>query len=90
MTDTLFMAILALDSYTPRTKDAVVGDATVLAASSTAANSPEVAAGFYAGAYQLPDGSIVISYRGTVINPLSTFWDDIWNGWGVATGWRRS
>ncbi len=42
-----------------------IGDATFLKQSDSKLDSPEVAAGFYAAAYQLPDGEVVISYRGT-------------------------
>ena len=81
--DPLLMAVLAIDSYSPRLAGAIVGDATVIQASSTKADSPEVAAGFYAAAYQLPDGSIVISYRGATSGVTVR---DILNGWPLGAG----
>jgi hypothetical protein len=74
MNEDLFRAILAMDSYNrgynagitglsddPNTTQ--IGNATVAARSSSLQNSPEVAAGFYAIAYNW-NGETVISYRG--------------------------
>lgn len=79
--DALFMAILAMNSYSTDSVGTVIGNATII--KNTALDDAANAAGFYAVAYQLPDGSIVISYRGT--DPGVEVADAI-NGWGVALG----
>jgi len=66
-----------------------IGSATLLKQSSTVIDTPETDAGFYAAAYQLADGSIVISYRGTdqlTALPWDKFGSDIWNGYSLAVG----
>jgi predicted alpha/beta hydrolase len=70
----LSYAILALDSYN-RGYDpylpnlggigSAVGSYQIVKQSVTLSTSPEVAASFYAAAYQDASGNIVISYRGT-------------------------
>jgi len=70
----LFYAILSLDSYNRGYDPGVLGlgglgsntgGYTLIKQSSTEPLSPEVAASFYAAAYQDASGNIVISYRGT-------------------------
>ena len=67
-------AILALDAYNRGYNEGVpdlggigsiVGKWTFVEQSEIAVGSPEVAASFYAAAYQDASGNIVISYRGT-------------------------
>ena len=86
--DPMQMAILAMDVYNrdPSQPNAltnapgtVIGAAAILTDSSKMSGAQ--AAGFYAAAYQLPDGSIVISYRGT-----TSFATDGVNGWPVGAG----
>jgi len=65
-----------------------IGNAIVSSESNTAENSSEVAAGFYAVAYQTQYGT-VISYRGT--DNLAVFGSgesgsDIYNGWVQGAG----
>jgi hypothetical protein len=63
-----------------------IGNATVVGASSSRSNSPEVAAGFYAIAYDTEDYGTVISYRGTDFAPQGDFVTDIANGWAFGGG----
>ena len=78
MDDTLFRAILAMDSYNrgygagiSNLVDTGLGTATILFDAEDSESFPQGEddaaqdAGFYAIAYQLSDGSKVISYRGT-------------------------
>ncbi len=90
MNDTLLRAILAMDAYNRGYNSGIsavgnqIGSATVYKDALDESLLPAGAAqaiGFYAAAYQLADGSIVISYRGTdeyLLDPL--------NGYGVAIG----
>jgi hypothetical protein len=43
--------------------------------------------GFYAQAYELADGTKIISYRGTDTSSLSATAIDAWNGWRVGAGY---
>ena len=96
----LLYAILAMDSYNRGYGEGVeglggigssIGDAEFVVQSNIIATSDEVAAGFYASAYEV-DGAVVISYRGTDKNiALDTFWSDapgsdLWNGYGTFLG----
>lgn len=69
--DALQYAILSLDSYNQGYDPfvdhgkIVIGSMTKILESDIFANSDEVAASFYAAAYQDASGNIVISYRGT-------------------------
>lgn len=67
-----------------------IGDAKVIDASSSNPNSPEVAAGFYAIAYNTPFGQ-VISYRGTDDPSIFALdGSDIWHGWTFGAGFGTS
>lgn len=59
----------------------MLGSVEILASSSTILADSDLAIGFYALAYQLPDDSVTISYRGTDGPPL-----DAENGFGVGAG----
>jgi hypothetical protein len=88
----LFMAILAMDSYN-RGYDAGVnldgrgiGTATLLDKNLLTGSQ---SASFYAQAYNMADGTTVISYRGTDQKwPDWEKWTlgDVWNGWGLGRG----
>ena len=71
----LFLAILSMDSYHRgydpgiRLEGNSIGSATLFQQSDVENESPEVAAGFYAAAYDTQWGT-VISYRGTDFNGL--------------------
>ena len=87
MTNDLFLAILAMDAYN-RTggvssvglemPSMEIGNATVLSGPGNVLE--DTATGFYAQAYELSDGSKVISYRGTDDSR------DAWYGWRVGAG----
>ncbi|WP_299862495.1 hypothetical protein [uncultured Hoeflea sp.] len=74
MSKDLFLSILSMDSYNrgysagiadlSDDNETSIGNARIVRASSSLDTSPEVAAGFYAVAYQW-NGQTVISYRGT-------------------------
>ena len=95
-TDPLVCAILSMDAYArssepysvilPSSAGTPIGGATIIFDSVAALGSGSASSGFYAVAYQLPDGSIVISYRGTVAGEPSTLVADALNGWGVGLG----
>ena len=71
MTNDLFLAILAMDAYNRGYNPGIadlsdtvgmqIGTATISNRSSSLANSPEVAAGFYAVAYQWNGDTIMAS-----------------------------
>jgi hypothetical protein len=71
----LLYSILAMDSYNREYGEGVkvagdkIGSATFIPHNEYDISEPQFlawqAAGFYAAAYQLPDGEVVISYRGT-------------------------
>ncbi|UJW73550.1 calcium-binding protein [Rhizobium sp. SL42] len=100
MTQDLFMAILAMDSYNRGYNEGIaglggegerIGFATLSSQSDLQAGSEGVAAGFYAVAYDW-NGVTVISYRGTDVL-LNTPWDDnpsiggeIWNAYLTGLG----
>ena len=81
MNEDVFRAILAMDSYNRGygagvtglldTQGTQIGTAAISGRSSSAENSPEVNADFYAVAYNW-NGETVISYRGT-----DNIWSDI-------------
>lgn len=80
----LMQAILAMDVYHQGSNglnhgQTEIGTATLNKQSDISAESQEVAAGFYAAAYNW-NGTTVISYRGT--DQLS----DVWNGWISGAG----
>jgi Lipase (class 3) len=86
----LTYAILSLDSYNRGYDqgvlglggiDSSIGGYTILMESNTDPQSPEVAASFYADAYQDASGNIVISYRGTDDEA-----SDLVNCWGGGLG----
>ena len=63
-----------------------IGSASISRASSSDAASAEVAAGFYAIAYNTPYGQ-VISYRGTDdIGVFASDGSDFWHGWTFGAG----
>lgn len=87
----LSYAILALDSYNRGYNVGVPGlggigsqveNKTLIMQSKTLSTSPEVAASFYAAAYQDSSGNIVISYRGT-----DAPGGDLSTGWVTGTGY---
>jgi hypothetical protein len=81
---TLLQAILAMDAYNQGYDPGVLGVGNQIGEAvriDTALPSGAQAAGFYAAAYALADGSRVISYRGTDDLLLDPF-----TGWGVAFG----
>jgi hypothetical protein len=90
--DQLFSALLAMDTYQQGNDGALdtsklgnnggIGSASSL----SVAGGTDAAHGFFAQAYQLSDGSIVISYRGTDqgFTPLSS--PDFNYGYGVGAG----
>jgi|SRR5579872_389524 hypothetical protein len=89
MTDNLVMyAILALDSYNQgydaqlNVAGNQLGDATIL---NIAEPTDSQSVAFYASAYNW-NGQTVISYRGTNVTTASSFWGDVWNGYGVGAG----
>ena len=92
--DPLVCAILAMDVYNrgystgdlSPFQDTPIGGATIIFDSVAALGLGSASSGFYAVAFQLSDGSIVISYRGTVASNASTFMADALNGWGVGLG----
>lgn len=105
MDASLFRAILAMDSYN-RGNDTIgqsvvlptelgvtkLGDATISKQSDIFATSDDVAAGFYAIAYNYGSQKI-ISYRGTDKITNIPLWDDaagggsdMWNGYGTGAG----
>lgn len=70
----LLLAVLAMDSYNRGYNSGIsglgesgakIGRATLVRESDTAAGSEAVRSNFYASAYELADGSKVISFRGT-------------------------
>lgn len=86
----ILKAILALDSYNRGYNQGIIlpdggtlGDATIIAQSSSDAHSAEVGASFFAVAYKFPDNSVVISYRGT--DDWSLTAGDPPNAFGIAT-----
>jgi hypothetical protein len=82
----LFLAILSMDSYNRGYGQGMIlegnsiGSANISVQSDIDEESPEVAAGFYAIAYNW-NGKTVISYRGT-----DEFGPDIVNGYGIGAG----
>lgn len=99
----LFLALLSMDAYNrgyepgvgglPKPEDGFqIGLATYLTDSTDKLGLTDTqAAGFYAIAYSLPDGSKVISYRGTDQNAPALFagtgiGSDAINGYGLALG----
>jgi hypothetical protein len=94
----LLLAILAMDSYNRGYDPGIaglggagtqIGTATLQASPNSIDITAWQAAGFYAAAYELADGTVVISYRGTD-NPIplstETAVSDIWTGWISALG----
>jgi hypothetical protein len=97
----LLLAILAMDSYNRGYDEGIqglggpgtlIGTATFTEQSAIAPDTPGVNAGFYAAAYTLADGTVVISYRGTDKNIAFDSWwsdeagSDLWNGYGTSVG----
>lgn len=96
--DDIFLAILAMDAYNrgyssgielPDAKGTQIGSATIskTIADIVGFSANAEAIGFYAVAYDTPDGT-VISYRGTD-NPTFNPFDetgDVWRGWLFGTG----
>ena len=95
MTKDLLLAILAMDAYNrgygegiEGLSDAIgtkIGTATISEGSDTDADSSEVAAGFYAVAYDTEFGKI-ISYRGTNATSPDVLLTDVWTGWSAGLG----
>lgn len=94
MNNTLFKAILSIDSYNRGYNESAylpsiinstkVGDVTIVAQSDITQDSLEKNAGFYAAAYK-KGNDIIISYRGTdALFGGNGFGSDLWNGYGVA------
>ncbi|WP_156892485.1 hypothetical protein [Salaquimonas pukyongi] len=98
----LMYAILSMDVYNRGYGEGIeglgglgasIGTATITQQSDTGVNDPEVAAGFYAVAYEW-NGETVISYRGTDNDTFSSDPEsggsDVLNGWisggGYPTG----
>ncbi len=91
----LFLAILAMDAYNRGYNEGLVGlggigsqigNATFAVQSDINPNSPDVAASFYAAAYNW-NGQTVISYRGTDDLSLSA---DPLNGWTLGAGFSSA
>jgi Protein of unknown function (DUF2974) len=95
----LLLAILAMDSYNQGYDKGLfhgetqIGTATYLLGSEIVkdenGNRLDIAAGFYASAYTLADGTVVISYRGTdnpILLSTETAVSDITRGWISALG----
>ncbi len=90
----LFMAILSLDAYNR-------GDQPGFSVPSTNIDGPQVGTAtfivpyydkstpFSAAEYQLADGTIVISYRGTRF-PSSPDLGDVANGWTLSSGYSQA
>jgi hypothetical protein len=94
MTNDLFLAILAMDSYNRgydpgmEVTGAQIGNATLgLSSTDTAAGTPDgVTVGFYALSYSW-NGQTVISYRGTDDTlGLGDGASDLWRGWITGAG----
>ncbi len=98
-TATVLKAVLSMDAYNRGYNQGLIlggtkiGSATIVNDSGSLKENDvriDQPNGFYAIAYQMADGSNVISYRGT--DAFVTWpWDDksgsdIWNGWGVGRG----
>jgi hypothetical protein len=88
----LFMAILAMDSYNRGYDPGIsisgtsIGNATLRLQSDVQANSAERAAGFFAQSYTW-NGQTVISYRGTDdITGIGPGASDRWRGWITGAG----
>jgi hypothetical protein len=85
----LFLAILALDSYNHgynqglKVDSTAIGNATII--DDTVNNSNYKSLGFYATVYSW-NSKTVISYRGTDFNPASELAKDIGYGWTGALG----
>jgi hypothetical protein len=87
-------ALLALDAYNQGYGRGVnngttkIGSATLITDSSEEFDEVSTAAaGFYAAAYRLEDGTTVISYRGTDnTDVFDTTSGDLYTGWVAATG----
>ncbi len=85
-----FLSLLSMDSYNRgyapgiKLEGNFLGSANLFQQSDIRATSPEVAAGFYAAAYNTQWGA-VISYRGTDFDggPDTA---DVLNGWAFAAG----
>lgn len=92
MSNELFHAILAMDSYNrgygaklTGLSDAIgtkLGNATVIGSAGDAAAQAD---GFYAIAYEL-NGQKIISYRGTDDTSVLSSASDLWNGWVQGAG----
>jgi hypothetical protein len=88
---TAFLALLAMDSYNQGYASEVTGDRPQIGdATRLAVDHPNgsVAAGFYATAYQLSDGTIVILYRGTdnMGGNAAAGGNDLTNGYPIGAG----
>jgi hypothetical protein len=95
MDSVLLRAILAMDAYNrgynagiKNLNESPIGDATFF---KDKGDTTAQAAGFYAVAYTLADGSKVISYRGTDQNEPgliagTEFGSDLFNGYGLGIG----
>jgi hypothetical protein len=90
----LFLALLSMDSYNRGYNPGIsglggigtgIGGTTLISQSAIGETSAEVAAGFYAAAYNTEYGT-VISYRGTDINNGLPSADDVLNGWQIGGG----
>jgi len=102
MNEQLLRAILAMDAYNrgynvgTKVSGSQIGDATVYkdALDKTLLQEGTAeAAGFYAVAYTLANGSKIISYRGTdglVSFPWNDIGGDILNGYSLAAGSREA
>jgi hypothetical protein len=103
----LLLAILSLDAYNRGYAPGIeglgdlgskIGNATIIKQSDPDEDSAEFAAGFYAVAYQLEDGTRIISYRGTDHGDWNPFGapdsqsggSDIYNGWVAGAGLATS
>lgn len=92
MDTVLLRAVLSMDAYNRGYNAGVIGfDATAIgdvAFFDDMGGADAQAIGFYAAAYQLADGSKIISYRGTddmsVLNPFGP--SDFWNGYSLQLG----
>ena len=89
----LLFSILAMVSYNRgyaeglKNVGTAIGSATVQPLPDSVDIQAWQAAGFYAAAYRLDDGSSVISYRGTdKYSGDESVGGDIWNGWTLGAG----
>jgi len=95
----LFKAILSMDSYNKGYNEGIryvegsavvgtyLGVAKIVQQSDIQTGTSGVNAGFYALAYQLPDGAVTIAYRGTDQGVVPYKSIDVRDAYGVGAGY---